>query len=277
MSDTTIHFEKHYVVIDADKTAADNLMLISGLSRQKVKQAMQKGAAWIGEGNATKRIRRASKHIKAGEHLHFYYDERVLDEVPPEPELIVDEGSYSIWNKPYGLRSQGSRWGDHCTINRWVEQHFKPQRPAFIVHRLDRAASGLMIIAHTQKMAADFSKLFRERKIFKQYQVKVHGYFPENEAGIRLTDSVDDKTAVSHVNLVSYDKVNDCSLLSVSIETGRKHQIRRHLSGAGFPVIGDRLYGTKKDDEDLALVSYRLEFECPETGMVKKYRLASAG
>ena len=274
MNSTTLHFEKHQRVTDADKAAVDHLMQMSGLSKHKVKQAMQKGAAWIGEGSATKRIRRASKLVRQGEQLHFYYDEQVLNTIPPEPELVADEGSYSVWNKPYGLRSQGSKWGDHCTINRWVEQHLQPQRPAFVVHRLDRAATGLIIIAHTKKMAAAFSRLFRERNVFKQYQVLVHGHFPQDKDGVRLNSPIDGKQAVSLVCLVSYDKMSDTSLVNVTIETGRKHQIRRHLADAGFPVTGDRLYGKKNDDADLALRSYRLEFECPETGQSKCYRLS---
>jgi len=270
------HIEKHHQIKEAGKSPAEHLMEITGLSKQKLKQAMQKGAVWVGEGNAVQRIRRASKQLKPGEMLHLYYDENVLSEIPATPELISDEDVYSIWNKPYGMRSQGSKWGDHCTINRWVEQHLLPQRPAFIVHRLDRAATGLIIIAHTRKMAAAFSQLFRERKIMKYYQVSVHGNFPNNVQGVTLNSSIDDKPAVSHVHLISYDEITDVSILNVNIETGRKHQIRRHLAEAGFPVVGDRLYGLKEDASDLALMSCKLEFECPAGGGIKQYALTSA-
>ena len=65
--------------------------------------------------------------------------------------------------------------GDHCTIYRWAEQQLKPERPAFIVHRLDRAASGLIILAHSKKMAQTFSQLFKNHDIQKQYRATVEG------------------------------------------------------------------------------------------------------
>ncbi len=52
---------------------------------------------------------------------------------------------------PYGMLSQGSKWSDHCTIARFAQQHLTPERPVFIVHRLDRAATGLILIAHSKK------------------------------------------------------------------------------------------------------------------------------
>lgn len=271
-----MRLETHCEVEESGGTAVVRLASVTGLSKQKIKQAMQKGAVWLTHGKtlakSTKRIRRASKALEAGDTLHLYYDEQILVQHAPVPDLVADEGSYSIWNKPYGLRSQGSKWGDHCTINRYVEQNLTPQRPAFIVHRLDRAAKGLIIIAHSKTMARAFSKLFQERKITKRYRAKVHGCFPDGEP-VTLDTSLDDKAAVSHVLRLAYDAESDRSELQVEIETGRKHQIRRHLAQAGFALINDRLYGSKDNDGDLQLTSYELEFESPVDGEIKHYCL----
>ena len=143
--------EFHLPITQADMTAVDCLAEASGLSKQALKQAMQKGCVWLEQHNTRgdeklfiQRLRRAKRVLKVGETLHFYHDEAVLQEKPTEATLISDEGGYSIWNKPSGMRSQGSKWGDHCTLYRWAEQHLTPERPAFIVHRLDRAASGFV-------------------------------------------------------------------------------------------------------------------------------------
>jgi tRNA pseudouridine32 synthase/23S rRNA pseudouridine746 synthase len=170
------------------------------------------------------------------------------------------------------MLSQGSKWGDHCTINRWVEQNHHPQRPAFIVNRLDRAAQGLMLIAHTKSAASALSGLFEKRAINKQYTALVSGSFPEH---LMLDAAVDNKHALSKASLLTYSSIANKSLVSVEIETGRKHQIRKHLSGASFPIIGDRLYGPKVDDSsvNLCLVSTYLAFNCPITGLDKSYRL----
>ncbi len=253
--------------------AVDLLAAESGLSRQKIKQAMKKGAVWITHGNVARHLRRAKKPLNAGDTLHLYYNEAVLAEVPPQPVLIADEGVYSIWYKPYGLRSQGTKWADHCAINRWLEQNLLPERPAFIVHRLDRAASGLMIIAHSKAMAAAFSKMFRERTITKRYRAVVHGEFSASNTPTLFDTPLDDKPSVSHARRLAYDSESDRSLLEVDIESGRKHQIRRHLSEAGFPVVGDRLYGREGDSENLQLSAVELIFACPVDGADTQYRL----
>jgi tRNA pseudouridine32 synthase/23S rRNA pseudouridine746 synthase len=187
--------EYHIEVEVSGALAVDLLSKSSGLSRQAIKQAMKKGAVWLTRERATQRIRRADRTLKQGDKLHLYWDETVLQQQTVDATLIADEQAFSIWHKPYGMLSQGSKWGDHCTLNRWVEQHLKPQRPAFIVHRLDRAASGLMIIAHSRKTAASFTGLFQQHAIDKRYRAIVHGAFPDH---LRLANPIDGKPALSH-------------------------------------------------------------------------------
>ena len=118
------------------------------------------------------------KSLNENDTLHLYYDASIQNSVPAVAELIADEGEYSIWNKPFGMYSQGSKWGDQCTIYRWAEEHLMPQRPAFLVHRLDRAASGLIMLAHPKKVATAFPRLFESRDIQKQSTSTVEGYLP---------------------------------------------------------------------------------------------------
>jgi len=107
--------------------------------------------------------------------------------IEASPAILVEDcGDYSIWNKPSGMLSQGSKWGDHCTIYRWVEKNLQPERAAFVVHRLDRAATGLILLAHKKSVASQFSRLFEKREIYKRYLVKVKGDFSKN-----LTDKND--------------------------------------------------------------------------------------
>ena len=266
MSDIPQRFEKHIEVISNATVAVDLIAADTGLSKQVVKQVMQKGAVWLSKGKRTQRLRRAKKSLKQGEIVHIYYDQNVLAKTPAEPTLIIDEGKYSIWNKPYGLLSQGSKWGDHCTITRWAEQQLKPQRNSFVVHRLDRAANGLIIVAHEKNAAAALSKLFQDRQVEKRYQIWVHGQFDpkaSKENPISINSDIDGRNAVSHFSVIKYNEEQDRTLLEVNIETGRKHQIRRHASELGFPVVGDRLHGREGDKEDLQLKAYYLSFKCP--------------
>lgn len=264
-------FEKHIDIVDQKQIVVDLIAKEIALSKQQIKSVMQKGAVWLTSNGSTQRIRRAKKVVKPGDVVHVYYDEKVLSQEVPVPTLISDQGDYSIWYKPYGLRSQGSKWGDHCTINRWIENNTQPQRSTFIVHRLDRAATGLMIIAHKKSIAAQFSEMFKQRLIEKRYRVVVHGQFQKET--LRIDSDIDNRKSVSLVSLIEYDEKKNRSLLEVLIETGRKHQIRRHLSEAGFPVVGDRLYGIEGDEEDLQLTAFYLRFVCPVVGEEKEFVL----
>ncbi|MDT8403104.1 RluA family pseudouridine synthase [Sulfuriflexus sp.] len=268
-------FEKHLTVADNNESVIAQLAASSDLSRQRIKQAMFKGAVWFTRGNSTQRIRRATKTLQPGDVVHLYYDEKVLAREPLPAEIVADQGAYSIWYKPYGMLSQGSKWGDHCTIRRWAEQHLLPQRPALVVHRLDRAATGLILIAHEKKVATALAALFESRAIEKCYRAIVHGRFPDETQTIN--SDIDGKTAISHVRRLDYDETLWKSLVEVKIETGRKHQIRRHLSEAGFPIVGDRLYGDVKknsEHEDLQLTAFTLAFQCPVTDKPLTFRLA---
>lgn len=268
-----VHFESHITITEGGSRAIELMASETGLTKQRLKQVMQKGAVWLSRDGHTQRIRRASKALKAGDQLHLYYNAKILDLEPAIPELIADEVAYSIWYKPYGMLCQGSKWGDHCTIQRWVEGHLQPQRSAFVVHRLDRAATGLIILAHEKKTAAALSQMFSQRLLDKRYQIIVHGKFPTEVEPVTVNDPIDGKSASSHFSRINYDPVRDRSLLEVSIESGRKHQIRRHSAGMGFPVIGDRLYGRPGDKEDLQLSAWQLSFDCPLSGKHKSYQL----
>ena len=289
--------EFHIPVTSDDRSAVDWLAEASGLSRQKLKQYMQKGCVWLERVNnkatnetedtvepttATQqayiqRLRRAKKVLNTTQILHFYYDESVLAAEIADAILIEDLGDYSIWNKPSGMLSQGSKWGDHTTIYRWAEKHLQPERPALIVHRLDRAANGLIILAHKKSVASQFSKLFEQRLIDKHYLVEVEGEFSTKIAGgesrLTINVAIDDRTAISHVTMLAFNVDKNTSTLEVQIETGRKHQIRKHLSQIGFPVVGDRLYGGNNISVDLQLKAKKLRFTCPITSEERYFTL----
>jgi tRNA pseudouridine32 synthase/23S rRNA pseudouridine746 synthase len=270
-TETTL-FESHIPVTADNKTALQHLADSTPLSKQKLKAAMHNGAVWLESAIGIHRIRRAKKSVHRGEILHLYYDETIQNSKPPAAELIADEGEYSIWNKPYGMYSQGSKWGDHCTIYRWAEEHLTPQRPAFLVHRLDRAASGLIILAHSKKMAAIFANLFETRQIQKQYKAIVDGSLDHLLLPYTITDQIDNRPAVSKI-ISARALENNKTILTIEIETGRKHQIRKHLAGLNYPIVGDRFYNPKQSAENLQLQACYLKFVCPVTRSIREYSL----
>lgn len=236
------------------------------ISLQQAKDAVNKGALWLRPNNQRKplRLRRLKKVLNSGDTLYLYYDQQVLRQQCSDAQLIAGFEQYSVMYKPYGMLCQGSKWSDHTTITRWCEQHLTPQRPAFIVHRLDRAASGLIIIAHSKSAAQKLSALFEKRNIAKQYQIIVEGVLTESPRTVTMP--IDDKPAVSHFSVNQEAVELSLSLLNVDIESGRKHQIRKHAASIGLPVVGDRLHGTGNFEQvNLQLCSVKLAFDCPFT------------
>lgn len=269
MSDTSFEIPQkfEFTVTQAEQTALDLLAEGTGLSKQRIKDAMNKGAVWWTLKGKTLRLRRATKVLYKGSKIQFFYDEQVLARKPENATLIYDGGNYSIWFKPAGMLSQGSQWGDHCSILRWVEVNGQPnegqrQRECFLVHRLDADAMGLIIFAHDSQSAAKLSALFQARDMRKFYQAWVVDYCDVPATGLTLNYELDGKSAITHIKKIRVD--SNKTLLDVHIETGRKHQIRRHLANIGHPIVGDKLYGTKSS-LGLQLIAYRLEFICPNT------------
>jgi len=287
MTNQTPNDKEHFCIKnDLEQTALTLLFNSTGLAKQALKQYAQQGAVWVTRNTKSKpeRLRRLKKMLLPGQVLDFYYYPELLNAQPAIPTLMADFTDYSVWLKPRGMLSQGSKWADHTALYRWVEQHYQPEingqkqiRQAWIVHRLDRATQGLMLLAHSKKIAAKLSHYFETNQIHKSYQANVWGQYPKERQTIDL--EIDGKTAISHIVQLNYDKKRNISRVHIDIETGRKHQIRCHLSETGFPIIGDRLYGNESQDKqfdcrpNLQLTAYKLSFNCPITGEAKMFKL----
>lgn len=239
----------------------------SPLSLPQINEALHKGAIWWqaqgGRGKRRKPLRIYSFQSLGGAAgtVLINYNAAVLATQPRQPQLVSDQQNYSIWNKPSGVFSQPTRWSDHCSITRLVE--LAHAKPAYLVHRLDRAASGLMVIAHTRPALRKLASLFEHRQIGKHYRATVCGRVAQPLPWVIQTP-VDGKPAHTEIVDVSYSQSQQTSRLIIAIHSGRKHQIRVHLAGAGHPIVGDRLYNPQHVERpDLQLCAFRLTFVCP--------------
>ena len=245
----------------------------SGLPKQRLKDALAKGAVWLHRGKHETRLRRATKELLGGDKLALYYDADVLQREPPIPTLIADERDYSVWFKPAGMLAQGTQYGDHCALLRWSETAFTPARTSFLIHRLDREAEGLMVIAHSPRAAKALSQLWQqtEKSLQKIYAVTVEGIVGEIGSKRNIDALLDGKISLSEIEVIDIDHEKSRTKIRVNLITGRKHQIRRHLAGIGFPVVGDYRYG--KGGEALQLRASELLFRCPLTQRQRHYRV----
>lgn len=266
--DATRRFSLEHPVVPGDPPeAAACVAAASGLSKGAVKDAMAKGAVWVARaGGPPRRLRRVKAAVRPGDVVTIHYDAELLAWRPPEPRLLRDATRWSAWWKPAGLLSQGSPFGDHGSLLRFAEVSL--DRAAFLVHRLDRETDGVMLVVHDGKAAAAFSALFREGRIEKRYLSEVKGDVAASLGAEGTFDApLDGKQAVTRYRVVSYDPDRDATLLDLTIETGRTHQIRRHLEAAGHPVLGDPRYGAgASDPRGLRLTAVSLAFRDPFTG-----------
>lgn len=169
----------------------------------------------------------------------------------PEDIEIVKEGpDLLVVNKPSGVLTMPAR-GDLAREKHLVGLLHQRFGKVYVVHRLDRDASGLILFARSEKAHRYYSGLFETRAVEKHYLVVAEGKVAEQRGEIdkplkergsgRVSVAFDGKAAVTRYEVLERHKT--ATVLDVSIVTGRRHQIRAHLYSIGNPVLGDRLYG----------------------------------
>lgn len=258
-------------------SACQMLADASGLPKSRIKIAMSKGAVWLKrEGVKERRIRKAKFMLKPGDKIQLFYDPKVLALTPPEPFCLEETKEYSVWFKPPWLLSQGTRYGDHCSLLRLAEKSMN-HLEFRLIHRLDREASGLMLLAHSSNSARLLSQLFAENNIEKNYFAEVWGNPQLSKEGKQLTDSLDGKAACTEI-LLGYPGESDKStLLDIRLHSGRLHQIRRHLADWGHPILGDPKYDRSHlhngSHSTLRLCAWKLRFKSPFDDSEKCYRM----
>ncbi len=205
-----------------------------------------------------------------------------------EPEIIERTEDYVVLVKPAGLLvHQADSSPDEKTLVDWLVKKFPkikligddPEVRPGIVHRLDREASGLMVVALTQPMFDLLKEQFAARTIEKEYLVVVHGKVARDFGEINLPISRMTRGGRMAAHSAGFEDASDArteyfverrftttTLLRVHIHTGRTHQIRVHMFALQHPVVGDPLYPVKKTGKSfpsaprLCLHSARLAF-----------------
>jgi RluA family pseudouridine synthase len=208
----------------------------------------------------------------------------------PALRLVYEDEHLLVVDKPGGLLSMASDSEDRRTAFAQAMQHVRKGNPrsrarVFIVHRLDRETSGLLVLARSEELKralqADWAT------VRKSYLALVHGR-PKEDRGEIATQLLEGKDL--SVRVVSsggyWSETAFClrraagrhSMLEVHISTGRKHQIRVHLAHLGLPVVGDRRYGLAGDREKrLGLHAAELEFTHPVLGKRLRFSTPAPG
>ena len=181
-----------------------------------------------------------------------------------ESFIIENNENFVVINKPPGLPVQGgTKSNKNLVDNLSNSEVFKNSKP-YIVHRIDKDTSGILIIAKTRKFAQLLTSLFRIRKIYKTYLAICYGSLEKNSGELLndLTRYEGKKKIIENAKTIYnvIDKNNFCSLISLNPITGRKHQIRKQLSMIGNPVLGDNKYNFETRGKKLMLHAYSIKF-----------------
>jgi len=217
-------------------------------------------------------------------------------ESPPELNILYrDEYLVAVY-KPAGMLVHRSEIDRHETVFAVQVLREQIQQHVYTIHRLDKPTSGIMLFALNTKDAAQLSVQFQERKVRKHYVALTRGFMPVegtvDYAYAQRFDKLDPAThdrerklaAITHFKCrqqfelgIPVDRYLSArfSLLELRPETGRKHQIRRHMKHLSHPIAGDTTYGDGKQNkllrehfncQRLMLSASRLQFKHPQNG-----------
>lgn len=196
-------------------------------------------------------------------------------------QLVYEDDDIIVINKGYGLLSVGTQsHRKEETAYDILRDYIKKQNPVnklYVVHRLDRDTSGLMMFAKTEEAQETLRHNWNNMVLDRLYVALLEGYVEEDEGFIKsrlaensqfvvysTKDSDDGKLALTRYKVLK--RANGLSLVEFSLDTGRKNQIRVHASEMGHPIMGDRKYGAKESRlHRLCLHARTLRFAHPIT------------
>ncbi len=230
---------------DAGKPLQDFLAARLGLSRRAAKAVIDGRSVWVNR----RCIWIAHHALKTGDAVEIpkavvaaarRQAGSAKTEIAPverkHVRVLVETPDYIVADKPSGLLVNDDPKSVEAILRVQLKQ---PNLQA--VHRLDRDTTGCLLFAKTYAAYVAAVEVFKTRRVTKTYAAIVAGEFPYVHQ--KIDTPLDDQPAVSIVTREA--KSPDASFLRVRIETGRTNQIRRHLSGIRFPIVGDRTFGLK--------------------------------
>jgi 23S rRNA pseudouridine1911/1915/1917 synthase len=204
------------------------------MSRRKVKAILDARSVFVNG----RRIWMARHVLTAGDRVEADEAETSTpDGRPPALDVLCESDGFIIIDKPAGMLSNGDPASAESVLQRQLGD------PAIVaVHRLDKDTTGCLLLARSDEWFDLAVQRFRAQHVRKIYHAIVQGHFPDKTGTINTP--LDGRTAATRVEVL--DGRHEASHVRVTLQTGRTHQIRRHLAQQGHPVLGDRQYGTRR-------------------------------
>lgn len=268
-----------------DKFIADN----SDISRSYAAKLCEDGLVMLGGKPLAKKYK-----ITGGEEIEI--DVPKPEELSIEPEdipldIVYEDSDVIVVNKPQGLCVHPAPGNESGTLVNGLVYHCGGELSAIngvirpgIVHRIDKDTSGLLIVAKNNEAHLKLSEQLKERKAMRKYVALVNGNIKEEGGTINkpiARNPVDRKKmavvqggreAITHFNVL--ERFGQYTLVECILETGRTHQIRVHMASIGHSIVGDPLYGIKKEKFNLQgqlLHAKTIGFVHPTTGEMMEF------
>lgn len=235
---------------------------------------------------ASRRITQYDFPLAAGMKVTIEGDEDRNKLMRGKMPIVFEDHYLMVVNKPVGLLSSGIHPNDKSVISE-LNDYFirrRSRQRAHVVHRLDRDTSGLLLVAKSKDVARELEHNWKERVFDRAYVAVCWGAPVPSSGMVRswLTDGefcvesspTDNggKLAITHYKTLK--KNRRFALMQMSLETGRRNQIRVHMRDLGHPLLKDPIYGYRDDDSPinrLALHAFRLCFYHPVTGKEMRF------
>ena len=288
--------EVKWLTVDEESAGQrlDNFLIrhLKGVPKTHIYRIIRSGEVRVNKGRAS-----ADTRIESGDVVRLP-PVRISDKVAekaarPAPgrefPLLLEDDALMAIDKPAGVAVHGG-----SGVSFGVIEQLRQARPLAklleLVHRLDRETSGILLVAKKRSDLKHLQDQFRERETGKTYLALVQGSWPEKlkvidsalhkyllpdgERRVKITSNADPDGMRSITLVKVAERLVGCTLLEVTIKTGRTHQIRVHLASQGHPIAGDDKYGDfewnkavqKQGLKRMFLHAWRLQFTHPATG-----------
>ncbi len=222
---------------------------------------------WISDGSLLHngQVQKPKVRVKAGDVLHLSTTLQQHSEDQPENiaiDIVYEDDDVLVIDKPVGMvvhPGAGNQTGTlvNALLYHYPQQHHLPR--AGLVHRIDKDTSGLLLIGKTKPAQMALMEQLKDKSVYRHYQCVVAGDAASllrhrridapigrhRNQRTKMTVMTAGREAVTHLLEVTPLNENYC-LLDVGLETGRTHQIRVHLSHITYPIVGDRVYGGRR-------------------------------
>lgn len=255
---------------------------VPDLSRATIQRLIKTGQVTV-NGRTSK----PSYRVEAGDEVQVAIPQETPSEIAPEKidlDIIYEDEYLLAVNKPSGMVVHPAYGHQSGTLVNALLAHWPESRDvggfdrSGIVHRLDKDTSGLLLVAKSESTHTALQRLFKRRKVKKTYLALVEGH-PDPRQGLIDAPIGRDKRNRKQMAIVRSGRVarttyrvsqsfDEYSLVEIEPETGRTHQIRVHLAWLGYPVVGDQVYGYRKQrllKNRHFLHAHKLELVHPET------------